>query len=103
MKQRESEQLGRCHETGESRKPEVEAQGRENDEDEIEERRHKAQGLHRSHVVHVHEEHEAGQAGFNERAYITPRPRNIEIAFELPGDQREHRRFKQDKPRIADQ
>jgi hypothetical protein len=98
MKQREGEQLGGCHETGESRKPEIETQGRENDEDEIKKWRNKAQGRRCSHVAHVRNEQEAGQAGFDERVYITPHLRNIEIAFQLPGDEREHPRFEQDKP-----
>src|SRR5258706_11418404 len=36
----------------------VEPQGRKNDEDEIEKRTHKGQGLRRSHVAHVRRDHD---------------------------------------------
>jgi hypothetical protein len=93
MKERNGEQLRRRHEAGEGRKPKVEPQGRKNDEDEVKQGPDEPQCLRRPHVVHVQNDAGAGQAGFDERAEIAPHPRDIEIALQLPGDEREHREF----------
>src|SRR5262249_12952682 len=75
--------------------------GRKDDEDEIEKRTHKGQGLRRSHVAHVRRDHDTRQAGFDERAEITPQLRNIAAPLYLSGDETQNRSFKQDENDVA--
>src|SRR5262249_29311900 len=88
---RKPKQFRARHKAGEGRKPEVEPQGRKNDEDEVEKRPHKGQGLRRSHVAHMRRDHETRQAGFDERADVTPQLWNIAAPLYLSGDEKENR------------
>ena len=90
MQERKPKQLRARHKAGEGRKPEVEPQGRENDEDKIEKRTHKGQGLRRTYVAHLRRDHDTRQAGFDERADVTPQLWNIagQTAYERAGFRR---------------
>src|SRR5262249_58907674 len=72
-----------------------------NDEDEIEKRPHKGQGLRRSHVAHVRRDHDTRQAGFDERANVTPQLWNIAAPLYLSSDESQNRYFKRHENDVA--
>jgi hypothetical protein len=53
VEHRHAEQFSRRNKAGEGREPEIEAQRRENNKDEVAQRRHEAERLNRSHVFDV--------------------------------------------------
>jgi hypothetical protein len=97
IEHRHAEQLGRGDEAGKGREPEIEPQGRENDEDEIGQRHHEAERLHRAHVLDVHGKRNRRQRGLDQRADVTPDHRRIMVMLQAPGDGSVHPQFEQDE------
>jgi len=89
--------LGGGDETGKARKPEIEPQRREDDKDEIDQRRHKTQRLRRAHAVDMQVQPGRRQAGLDQRAEVAARIGNVETLrqplIELP----QHPQFENDE------
>ncbi len=57
--------------------------------------------MRRSHVAHVRRDHDTRQAGFDERADVTPQLWNIAAPLYLSGDENQNRCFKQHEDDVA--
>ena len=84
-------------ESGKRGHPEIKPQRRENDEEEIGQRRGKSQRLRRSHPVHMQIQHECRKAGFDQGGQIAPQRRDIAVHRQPPCDQMQHPQFEQQK------
>jgi len=80
---RHQEQFARCDKAREGREPEIEAQGRENDEEEIEHRDDEAERPFVAHVAHLNAEADRRHAGFEEGVEIAPQPGKIVSTLDL--------------------
>ncbi len=61
----------------------------------------KAESQKSSHVAHVRRDHDTRQAGFDERADVTPQLWNIAAPLYLSGDENQNRCFKQHENDVA--
>ena len=97
---RHGEQLRGGHKAGKGGDPEIKPQRRENDEDEISQRRCETQRLRRSHPVHMQIQRERRKAGFDQGGHITPQRRDVTVQYQPPCDQVQHPQFDQHKRNI---
>ncbi|MHC2223364.1 hypothetical protein ACVL91_001561 [Bradyrhizobium elkanii] len=94
---RHVEQLGRRDEAGEGREPEVEPQRRQDDEDEIDQRRHEAERLLRPHAVDVQRQHDGRQRRLDQHADVAPDHRQVAPLAHVPADRPVHPELEQDQ------
>ncbi|MGY4468735.1 hypothetical protein ACVWWK_004444 [Bradyrhizobium sp. LB9.1b] len=84
--QRHGEQLGCGDKASEGRKPKIQPQCRENDEDEIHQRHGKAERLARAHGPDLQDQDQRRQRRFDQCTDIAPDHREVAIEPEVPSD-----------------
>ena len=97
IEHRHAKQLNGGDGAGEGGEPEIQPQRREDDEDEIDHRRHETERGHRPHAVDVQRQRDRRHRGLDQRADIAPDHRQVAALLHVAGDLAMHPQFEQDE------